>query len=305
MRSFDKAFTHEGFSLERLRRLTEVMEHEYIARAAGQDRTLANQISRQIGELEGFFEIPLRRREGKLAKLNERGKELARITEGFFGALQDFQDKLDGQPQTVVLGAGQAYIDTLVLPGLKYVRQATDGARIVVKNLRSRRLVEGVSADELDLAVVSEKRIAGKKFESRKLRTLNYLLFVPKEWAKEVKRGNPVEAIFDLPFATLEGTGELRSSINQIALNAGKELQLELECTSLTQVATAVKCGACCGILPDFFEGTISDKEVVSYRLSDLKGLRRKIFLIWKPSVLEFKPRIVHAIDAIEKIFKP
>ena len=34
VRSFEKAFVHEGFLLERLRRLTEVMEHEYVAGAA-------------------------------------------------------------------------------------------------------------------------------------------------------------------------------------------------------------------------------------------------------------------------------
>ena len=51
----EKAFIEEGFSLDRLRRLIEVENAGYIAKAAAGDRILANQISRQISELEDFW----------------------------------------------------------------------------------------------------------------------------------------------------------------------------------------------------------------------------------------------------------
>ena len=78
----------EGFSLERLLKLKAVYESNSIADAAksvkgGNATSTASLISRNITELESFFGATLRRKEGRILRLNESGEELAQITKRF------------------------------------------------------------------------------------------------------------------------------------------------------------------------------------------------------------------------------
>ena len=102
MSFLEKAFLEEGFSLDRLRRLMDVEKHGYIAKAAGGDRVRANQISRQIGELEILWSRISKKRR-KLSRLNQEALSLLRLQKTFF-ELGDFQERLDGERPEVVLG---------------------------------------------------------------------------------------------------------------------------------------------------------------------------------------------------------
>ena len=144
MEIWNKAFIEEGFSLDRLRRLIEVENAGYIAKAAAGDRILANQISRQISELEDFFGKTLRKKEGKLAKLNDRGSELAAITGTFFKRLEEFQNKLDGGKAILVLGAGQAYIENFLIPGLPVIQKSLPDLKIKLRNLTTQQSRNGL-----------------------------------------------------------------------------------------------------------------------------------------------------------------
>ena len=119
---FEKGFgnTSKNFSLERLRRLVEVLEAGYISKASGGNVTTAALISRQITELESFFEVPLREKHGKLVKLSKEGEELASlhkqivikvpmIEEGV-KAIRYFSDKGLKTNCTLIFSSGQALL---------------------------------------------------------------------------------------------------------------------------------------------------------------------------------------------------
>jgi DNA-binding transcriptional LysR family regulator len=132
---------------------------------------------------------------------------------------------------------------------------------------------------------MSEGRLRDNEdLESRRLRSVKYCLFVPKQWVGKVKRNQPCDAIFEIPFASLDGDGELRRLLNEWALrDRGERLNPDLECTSQTQIATAIEHGACCGILPDFFESSFDRKDVTVFRSSKLDDLKRTLHLAWFP----------------------
>ena len=84
--------------------------------ASGSNVITAALISRQITELESFFEVPLREKHGKSVKLSKEGEELAIMTSAFLSSLEDFQDKLDGIAPKIIVGAGQTFFDQYYPP---------------------------------------------------------------------------------------------------------------------------------------------------------------------------------------------
>ena len=77
---FERVFAESGLSLDRLRALVEVGAAGSIVRAAGGDPGRQSQYSRQIKELEDFFQTGLVERHGKGIRLTAGGRELARIS---------------------------------------------------------------------------------------------------------------------------------------------------------------------------------------------------------------------------------
>jgi hypothetical protein len=76
---FERLFAESGLSLDRLRALVAVGAAGSIVRAAGNDPARQSQYSRQIKELEDFFQTGLVERHGKGIRLTANGRELARI----------------------------------------------------------------------------------------------------------------------------------------------------------------------------------------------------------------------------------
>jgi DNA-binding transcriptional LysR family regulator len=303
MKFVEKAFLEEGFSLDRLRRLVEVEKHGYIAKAAGGDRILANQISRQIGELENFFGKELRRKDGKLAKLNDRGVELAGITNLFFKKLDEFQSALDGERPSVVIGAGQAYIESFLIPKLADIKTGAGNAGISLRNMRSNQILDALGSGEIEMGVLSETKKIGSKLIKSNLLTFGYELVVPKKFIHLVNKRNPLNSIFDLPFATLLGRGELRETIEKFASKEKRKLFPELECTSLGQIATAVRSGVCCGLLPDYFSEHETGSSVIRYKSGKLNTLKRTISLVWIPASPLLKPYLDNVVHSVRKAF--
>ena len=200
MSFLEKAFLEEGFSLDRLRRLMDVEKHGYIAKAAGGDRVRANQISRQIGELEKFFGREFRKKEGKLSRLNQEGLELAEITKNFFRRLGDFQERLDGERPAVVIGAGQAYIESFLIPKLPEIKKSSGDIGINLRNLRSNQIIEALESEEIDFGVLSETKKIKQRFNKTKLLTFGYELVVPKNLSFKINKNNALGCFWFLMY---------------------------------------------------------------------------------------------------------
>src|SRR5512141_92385 len=101
---FEKLFQVSGLSLDRLRVLVEVGAYRSIVAAAG-SASRQSQYSRQLKELEDFFNVSLVERSGKNIRLTPRGRELARISRFFLLGLSNFQRGCRAEGQTYRIGS--------------------------------------------------------------------------------------------------------------------------------------------------------------------------------------------------------
>src|SRR5881409_3049973 len=108
-----------GFSFERLRTFCSVVEAGSIVAAARGDAVRQSQFSRQIHELEQFVGTKLFVRAGKTLHLTDTGRQLAVLSEGFFGALSGLMSAGAGKPETISLAAPESVLRWLVIPHLR------------------------------------------------------------------------------------------------------------------------------------------------------------------------------------------
>src|SRR5215204_5081438 len=107
---FERLFAENGLSLDRIRALLEVGAAGSIVKAAGGDPVRQSQYSRQIKELEDYFQSKLVQRQGKGIRLTSNGKELARISRFFLLGLSNFKRGCLTEEQTFRIGAGATFL---------------------------------------------------------------------------------------------------------------------------------------------------------------------------------------------------
>src|SRR5688572_2636782 len=127
---FSKLFTAGGLSFDRLRVLLEVSASGSIAKAANGDPVKQSQYSRQIKELEDFFETKLIERHGKGVRLTDNGRELARIGRFFLLGLSNFQGGCLRDEQMFRVAASPTVIERFLMPVLSE-RSAWEGTCVL------------------------------------------------------------------------------------------------------------------------------------------------------------------------------
>src|SRR5437660_12263508 len=101
-------FLRNGLSLERLDTLCEIAEKGLIGRAAQERGLKQSQFSKQLKDLESFFQTRLFDRKKKV--LTEAGVRLVALAQPFLNGLGKFSDELDGR-RLYAIGTGEALID--------------------------------------------------------------------------------------------------------------------------------------------------------------------------------------------------
>jgi DNA-binding transcriptional LysR family regulator len=301
---FQKEQLESGFSLDRLRSLLEVHEAGYIAKASRDDRTRANLISRQITELEEFFGTKLRKKEGRQAKLSEDGEELAKLTKRFLRQLEEYQDRVEGRPETINLGTGNTIIEIVLLPKLSDIRKQANGAMVMLRNRRSRDIIDQLNSGELHIGIVSETRLPSS-LDSKPLGQVSFELFIPSTLKAKANFKDPLKTMSELPYASLDGSGETKTAITDAARKRKLTIRPELECSGSGQVAAAIKNGNFCGILPSFFNSYFEKDQVHRVKIPRMGKLNRKYVVAWLPSAMKIREKpISGAVDSISEIFR-
>jgi DNA-binding transcriptional LysR family regulator len=300
---FQKEQMESGFSLDRLRSLLEVHEAGYIAKASRGDRTRANLISRQITELEEFFGTKLRKKEGRQAKLSKEGEELAKLTKRFLRQLEDYEDRLEGRPEIINLGTGNTIIEIVLIPKLSEIRKQTDNAMIMLRNRRSKDIIDQLISEDLDIGIVSETRLP-PNLDSMPLGQASFELFIPSTMEAKADLEDPLKTMSELPYASLDGSGETKSAIIEAARKRKLTIRPELECSGYGQIATTIKHGNFCGILPSFFNSYFEKDEVHRIKIPGMKKLNRNYVAAWLPSAMKIREKSIKgAVDSIAEIF--
>lgn len=292
---FENLVGKKNLSMDRLATLCLVDEVGSIGKAAGGDANRQSQFSRQIAELESFLGIDLLDRSAKPYRITEKGAELARICRNYLSALDDFVGTCSGQPSKLIIGAGESLIHWLLIPAvLPVLKQAFPEARISFRNMRTEAAIESLQSGEIDIGFVRKDALTPVLSAAGKF-VLDYRLYVPKKFRARLKSPVKFEEIAKLPLAVLEGRGQYRTTLENLATEVGVELKFVTECSSSTQVALLVSRKECCAILPAYAESQFDRAGVQSYEVKGLRSLERTLCFAWNSKRAGVRPILAKA----------
>lgn len=268
---FDSLFTSNGgLSLQRLRTLCIVAEAGSMSAAAAGDSSKLAQYSKQITELQDFFEVPLKEENVKPVRLTEEGMKLARTCRSLLQELDDLKtSRADGRI-TIRIGAGESLLQWVLPPFVDGLAKAFPNVSVHLLNLRTADINEKLISGEIDLGVLSEAA-ADASLKTSKIKGLDgsSVLFVPKQLRRNLGNTPTFRDIEGLPLATLEGGSSFQNLLRVEAEKAGIQLNRRVQASSMPQIAAYINSGLYGGFLPKFAAEYLKDAVEVS-----LKGFR-------------------------------
>ncbi len=274
---FDRLFARRGLSIDRLRVLCEVAEAGSIARAAGDNPARQSQFSRQLKELEEFFEVELTRRQGKVLVVTDAGRELAQIARESIGRLHDFHARAFAQPVTYSIGAGDSLLQWLVLPQLAALETKVN-FRLV--NLRTSEITNRLHDSSLDFGIIRREALS-PPLKVAPLGKLDYALFCSRSRSKQAPDLKRV--LQTLPLAMQSGDGVFARQFREWAEKNRVQTCVKIECEAFPQASRAVQSGQGAAILPKIARIDLPAESFWELDTSFLNQKPRQICLAWNP----------------------
>lgn len=282
---FEDLFSRSGISLDRLRSFLALAEAGSIAQAAPGNASQQSQISRQIRELETFFDCELTLRRGKTLVLSTAGQRLASLIRSQLQDLDDFRLEQQGLPKRFRIGAGSSVLEWVIVPALAGIRQVLSGAALAISSHRSHDLVEGVRNGRLDWVVVREDAIPRERRLGASLPVLrmSFHLCVPRKLLGR----RPLSALDDpsflarLPFAALGSGGQLDHTFRMAMQRLTGAFHPAVECDSMLQVHALIVRGECAALVPSVALQGFAKDAVAAREFSAMRDYARTLVLHW------------------------
>ncbi len=289
---FEQLFSERGLSLDRLHTLQVVADAGSIAAAVRGDSSRQSQYSRQIKELEQFFGIALMRRSGRVLTLTPAGKELLRIVNASFCALDDFKCRASAVMYRYMLGCGDSIHAWLVAPVLGRAVQAGKPWQFSFANLRNADVSSRLLDMELDFGILRTSAISSDLLKSEPVARVKYALYVPAHLQR--KDLSFERAVTSLPIATL-GSGSFYTLLQECLQNGGLKLSNLNATQSFPFALRLLRTGGFAAILPDIAEIELPG-DVLKLEASELEPLTRELSLAWNPRLLRVRPAAMKVI---------
>lgn len=286
---FDRLFADAGLSLDRLRALVEVGAAGSIARAAEGNPITQSQYSRQIKELEDFFQAKLVERHGKGIRLTPGGRELARISRFFLLGLSNFRRGCRAEEQSFRIGAGSTFIERVLLPVLA-ARRRQSGPRYAVEVVDDGEIERRLHDLTLDFGVVTTAAIS-RPLQLGELGRCRLRLWVPKAVCRDESQA--LQALNGKRLPLVLPVREL--AVSNLAVLEGCEPRLS--CSSFLEAKAVLEQETLAAFLPDFLapesprdryvcpSGVVGDTLAIEYRL------------VWNPRLLRLNPHATRQRD--------
>ncbi len=300
---FEHLFAKAGLSIERLRTFVEIVEARGFTAAARGDPTRQSQFSRQLRELEEFFGVALVNRGRGKFTLTPAGKALHELVRTQFAALEELHQTCGNQPVEISLGAGESLLQWLVLPRLARVREKLPKVVWVLQNLQTDEIVARLVNGRIDMGIVRRDALP-KSLRSVPLGKLEFALFVPKGAPAASSSSGMGKLLGRLPVAVLEGHSQLNEVLENLARRTGTALNVQLRCSSLTQVAEAVNKLGCAALLPTLAKQALPTPGAQIRLDSSIKSLSRLLVLAWNPRQTALRPALQRAIKELASLLE-
>ena len=289
---FARLFAESGLSLDRLRALVEVGAAGSMVRAAGGDPARQSQYSRQIKELEDFFQAGLVERHGKGIRLTASGRELARISRFFLLGLSNFQRGCLAEGQTYRIGAGPTFITSFLLPILAQPHYVQSGIRFAVEAVVGDEVERRLHDLTLDFGVVSRAAVS-RPLQLKELGEWRLKLWVPKTLFKTARQAE--RAFKDKRLPVVWPGGEMPQS----ELGALEDYEPALSCTSFLEARVALEEKGLAAFLPGFIALGPTAARCLNVKIPAVESCRLYYRLAWNPRLLRLNPHARRRRDAL------
>jgi DNA-binding transcriptional LysR family regulator len=276
--------------------LVQVAEAGGISRAVGDDPARQSLVSRQLKELEEFFEVELTRRDGKRLALTPAGHALVEVAREHLTALDDFAKSSRDEVVRYQLAAGDSLMHWHIVPRLRSVQRALPRVTLRVVVAGATTIAEHLLELGLDFGVMRSDRVDGA-LGSETLGTLAYSLFVPRALLRSRPRPDVRWILGHLPTAVTYADEGLARWWRTLRGTPGLPDKFALECETFPQAARAVSSGAYAAILPRAARADFDRAAVVEVRGPDLDVLTNDVALVWNPRLV----RTRSAADSVRR----
>jgi DNA-binding transcriptional LysR family regulator len=294
----DDFFARRGLSIDRLRSFLAVADAGSIARAAPGNQSRQTQLSRQIGDLEEFYERALFEPRGKGIVLTSAGHELAIVVRETLARLKDVGTKTTYHPVDVTLGAGDSVIRWWIIP--RY--HAFGRARLQVLMCSGPEVVEGLLDAKLDFGIVraSDLRLDLRSgLRSRTIGTIDYALYVPKELVAKARTLSVKEMLQLLPIGVLTGEPGFSARLDAALVRANVRLTPAFVCETFPQLQAAVAAGVCAAVLPTLVRDHLPPAKFNEHRDPILGKHDGRMCLAWTTRLERQRPRVAALMPGI------
>ena len=298
MNKYSLLLSQRGLSLDRLNNFCLIAEAGGLTKAANGDPGKLSLFSRQIRDLEAFFGVELKRRQGKGIVITDAGRRLAQLTRAHLLGLEDFQREAKGMPKTLSIAAGNSVLEWTLLPKLAELRAALPGTTLEFFSARTASTIEKLTDMTIDLGLVRENAVV-PPLKAKRLFLADYALFIPRKLARGVTAENLKTRIADIPVASSMG-GSFRRILDASAAKANWPLTITVACSSFTQAARTVHAGACAAVLPQIAAQDFDPAKVLQLPLPFLREKFHHICLAWNPRLAEMRGIVTQASVAIQ-----
>lgn len=289
---FARLFAESGLSLDRLRALVEVGAAGSMVRAAEGDPARQSQYSRQIKELEEFFQTGLIERHGKGIRLTDCGRELARISRFFLLGLSNFQRGSLAEGQTYRIGASPTFIASFLLPALAEPRGVQTGIRFAVEVVVGDEVERRLHDLTLDFGVVTRAAVS-RPLQVKELGVWRLRFWVPQALCQTARQAERALADKRLPLTWPAG------ELPQSEFNVLEDYEPALSCTSFLEAQIALEQESLAAFLPDFRSlGRAADR-CLNVKLAAVESCVFHYRLAWNPRLLRLNPHARRRRDAL------
>lgn len=289
---FARLFAETGLSLDRLRALVEVGAAGSIAKAAEGDPIRQSQYSRQIKELEDFFQAKLVERHGKGIRLTGSGKELARISRFFLLGLSNYQRGCLAEEQTFRIGSSATFAGCFLLPALAESTASHPGPRYAVEmtdDLETERRLHDLT---LDFGVVTAATIS-RPLQLRALGSWRLQLWVPKSLFRDESRA--LRALKEQQLPMVLPAVEFAA----LGLTGLPSIEPRLICTSFLEAKRVLESETVAAILPEFLSPEPGRGRFLPVRAKALDAVVFQFRLAWNPRLLRLNPHAARRRDVL------
>lgn len=272
----------KGFTLRNLHLLLELEDAGSLVKVAKGDATRQGQYSRQLKELSKCFGVSLVERQGRVLKLTENGRSLARLVSEALCSVDDFQRTCAGEQLEVSVGAGDSVLQWLLLPRMHAIQEKVRNVHFTLFDLRNDAIAEKLAEQKLDFGIMRETAVPPKHRKER-LFQMSFSIFAPRRLLPKKDVADYKAVLRSVRLVRHSPGGELINRISWLAHQEGLSLNNCLTCEGFPQACRAVQSGSYAAILPTIARGDLSGSEYAEIEWPALKGEARWLALAWNP----------------------